>query len=71
MTHDEKLAALQAEIARQDEQLAEFEAAMTALRGFDIDIPQAFLRELDAITDVAPAPTHGASPTMIFGAIRA
>lgn len=69
MSHDEKLAALEAERKRQDEELADFEAAMTALKGFDIEVPDALLRELDAATEIT-APAVAAGPT-ILGALRA
>jgi len=68
MSHD-KLSEIQAELERQNEQLAEFEGVMRRLDG--IDVPAAFLMEFDEACEVRTAlPAEAA--TIIFPAgIRA
>ncbi len=60
MTHDEKLEALRAELAKQDEALAAVKAALESAGDVELPVPASFLEELEAITTVhavaAPTP---------------
>ena len=47
MTHDERLAALRMELARQDAALEEARQQAEALAGAPIEVPEEWLREVD------------------------
>ena len=47
MTHDEKLERLRMELARQDEALDQARQQMEGLAGLNIEVPEAWLRELE------------------------
>jgi hypothetical protein len=47
MTHDEKLEQLRMELVRQDEALDQARQQMEALAGLSVEVPEAWLRELE------------------------
>jgi hypothetical protein len=56
---EDKLSGLRAELARQDEELARFEETLRQLH--DVDVPAAFLSELDEACEVEPLVTTTAT----------
>jgi hypothetical protein len=68
MTHD-KLPEIQAELERQNEQLAEFEDALKRIDG--VDVPPSFFAEFDETCELRPAATSGPTTMMFPAGIRA
>ena len=68
MGHD-KLSEIQAELDRQNEQLAEFEQVMKRLDG--IDVPQSFFTDFEEACEVRAAVIASPNTTMFPAGIRA
>lgn len=64
--NDEKLSKIAAEIEQQNEALAELEGTLRTLGDVDLEVPKAFLEELDELT----APRAATNPAMSVYGIR-